>query len=1732
MASGASRLTAVFLAGLLASDPLTVFAGTVIAPKIAGASPAPRTIAIVPGGLASPGVKTPSFGALGGAVFSPGLPGYQAPSIQAAHSALETPAAEPAARSRPEAQDGKDASPLSGLLELAPLAKAAASKDDPGDAKESSRDNFYRAARLEEAAPELPEAAEAPAVEAGTEDAQPRSQPQPGLRPAKPSGLAASPVEAEILEKVGKEIGPILAQTDAPLLYEALGSMFGRLSAAQTRLFPEDVVSINRVFVVDTAVLNAFVNPIKAAGVRRSSNMVFITTGLLKKMLGRDAAKLREGLVRIAGVLSHELAHPLDNVDKEGILTNYGREVGSQAREVRADSEGAMIAKEAGYPVGAVYESLKRLFAGDDAGSALGSLLSTHPENDLRLAMQRLLLTLDRYEKGRHTPSYPEAVPEDLLAELGSVDKGARMGRFTPLRDLADALERLQAIADDKEDDPRRTADFNRVLLAMDALLAKRTTDLNDEEFAVFTAIAKLLAKPGSPDILDRKGMNKVFTRESHSAEFLAHPSHEAFMKKVAAYNSPRYQDWVKANFMARKSESYGRVESGINALVKIIPCEHIFSLFGDRIASDLPKDMRSHPNSRYVFDRSVGEDKSVEFQLRLAVFFHKRILSQLSEGERLAFFVDSTHDYYSYVFPQARDSKAEDYSLGILKQRGRFMGDPRLKALQQDYREVMRSIWDNRGLYGTLDLILAFNATDWPTVFAVLGIDPETGRGQMRQAVKQFTKTPAYAAAARAIKASEQDAFRILKLGHPMGKMGSTSEFSWLDDTLGPYLGGRFNDDLKADPELQAFARQIFAGAYYESRPDLFRRHYRRAFADLLAKNAGLKLSIAELGDLHRSVLASLVSSSRVTAPLADIQAETIDASPLPAEEKARLLKAVFLEGYSEAENIHGLTSGQAGDWLTSYDEEAKAVLAVLVRNGLVAGPIDLFSRLMARDDFRRKAKGGGYTSYASAVSEFKMELLSDLEAALGAAPSDLAKAAALVSFLETAVDPADGEYPAPETVNTPELRDLKARIAALAAPLDLDFKARLKLFRLLTGSGATPATDEFFRTRLQPGFDGGVAQAAGLDMSVIIEKGRIAGAGLQLSLTKALLEPEVERLESEEPSHEDLNRLIETVNAYVRHGSMKKDEYLESLAWRLDLSGRELGAFIEDEKSYNWRKANPMLLRFGSALSAEIARLSPSARVEFIEFLIEPQGRELPGVIVKELERNLFAAALAVDAAKERRSSPAQLKREAERAAYLMKLEIEAALIDASPFERIPLFELLLSAGAQALRNADDYPFNVTRRFLKYEPDSTEEKMLAAFLAVVPAHERTVSLAYLLSQAGGDKSSVKHIFEVFQTVGVKFGQMSSTWKLFGEEIARETASLKDSAKPMTKAQILEAARAELAPEEFSRIKRIKRVVGSASLKTVSLVELTDGREVVMLLRRPHAAEQIESNLQLGQAFLAELDRRGMTSASAMFDTVLDAVRKQLASELKMTREAVRIREAKALFKALNRSMRSQLNGWRFEVPDLIEGFAVRDTILFLEKANGATFHKLPPEARSQVGPLIAESSLTLLFRKGWFDADRHAGNTLIDPDRRVIHPIDFGQATDFSRTAFWRSDDRYELAQFLRALASGDADAIIRHGSAMAEGAAPRVPDALRSEILKVLSGGSGLADKVITLAAAFAEQGVRLDGKFTFGAFKGLMTLYGEGYVAEDGFRGLLAREITRLLKKKLPRTLLGR
>jgi len=452
-----------------------------------------------------------------------------------------------------------------------------------------------------------------------------------------------------------------------------------------------------------------------------------------------------------------------------------------------------------------------------------------------------------------------------------------------------------------------------------------------------------------------------------------------------------------------------------------------------------------------------------------------------------------------------------------------------------------------------------------------------------------------------------------------------------------------------------------------------------------------------------------------------------------------------------------------------------------------------------------------------------------------------------------------------------------------------------------------------------------------------------------------------------------------------------------------------------IEDQKSYNWRKASPMTVNIGSAFVNELSQLNTRERVRMIEFMLDPEHKEFPKAVIKKLEQGVYKSVL--DEAKRQsdmtRQTPEGIQREAEEAAMQMKLQVETALMDATPFERIPLLELLIESGSGALSSQPGYPTFLIRDFLGYKKDSYKGKWLLAFLRIIPQHEKSVTLAYLLSQSGEDKTSLLDIFAVFQSMGFKVSQVGDTLGLW------DTKEQKSNAKAMSKYEI-EQAMEVLTPQERARVKRMVRILGSASMKTVVEVELEGGDHVAMYVQRPYAAEQITSNLAFGKRFVAEIKRTGTTGPLGVLELMIAAIEKQLRRALKMKDEEGKMIEAEKAYRDLNKTMQASLAGWKFKVPLPVAGFQVRDTIMFVELAKGETLDKLAKTVYEKVikvvGPGIVASSLRILFRLGRLDTERHIGNQLVDVENKVIYPLDFEQWIHFD------SDELYVLGQFFK--------------------------------------------------------------------------------------------------------------
>ena len=92
--------------------------------------------------------------------------------------------------------------------------------------------------------------------------------------------------------------------------------------------------------------------------------------------------------------------------------------------------------------------------------------------------------------------------------------------------------------------------------------------------------------------------------------------------------------------------------------------------------------------------------------------------------------------------------------------------------------------------------------------------------------------------------------------------------------------------------------------------------------------------------------------------------------------------------------------------------------------------------------------------------------------------------------------------------------------------------------------------------------------------------------------------------------------------------------------------------------------------------------------------------------------------------------------------------------------------------------------------------------------------------------------------------------------------------------------------------------------------------------------------------------------------------------------------------------------------------------------------------------------------------------------------------------------------------------------------------EAALPRVEArsaGLADAVSTIVSQKAEVSERLIAVINTLSENGAVMESRFTFGALRGLMTLYKEGYVDENTFRRLLRQEIARLLKRKFLRTI---
>jgi len=298
----------------------------------------------------------------------------------------------------------------------------------------------------------------------------------------------------------------------------------------------------------------------------------------------------------------------------------------------------------------------------------------------------------------------------------------------------------------------------------------------------------------------------------------------------------------------------------------------------------------------------------------------------------------------------------------------------------------------------------------------------------------------------------------------------------------------------------------------------------------------------------------------------------------------------------------------------------------------------------------------------------------------------------------------------------------------------------------------------------------------------------------------------------------------------------------------------------------------------------------------------------------------------------------------------------------------------------------------------------------------------------------------------EALGPIFVKFGQMLSTRRdLLPPELADELAKLQDQVPPFATAHV----RATLERTYQKPVEAVFRSfeftpVASASVAQVHLALLPDGRDVAVKILRPGIQAVIAHDMALldaGAALMRLLWREGRRLRP---HEVVAEFAKHLQDELDLMREASNASQLRRNFE----------DSPLLLVPEVYWDYC-SESVMVMERMHGTPVsHVEVLRAQGVDIPRLARAGVeiffTQVFRDGFFHADMHPGNIMVDAQGRYI-ALDFGIMGTLSDV------DKHYLAQNFLAFFHRDyrrvAEAHIESGWAPAETRVDEFESAIRA-------------------------------------------------------------------------------
>ena len=244
---------------------------------------------------------------------------------------------------------------------------------------------------------------------------------------------------------------------------------------------------------------------------------------------------------------------------------------------------------------------------------------------------------------------------------------------------------------------------------------------------------------------------------------------------------------------------------------------------------------------------------------------------------------------------------------------------------------------------------------------------------------------------------------------------------------------------------------------------------------------------------------------------------------------------------------------------------------------------------------------------------------------------------------------------------------------------------------------------------------------------------------------------------------------------------------------------------------------------------------------------------------------------------------------------------------------------------------------------------------------------------------------------------------------------------------------------------------------------------------------------------------------------------------------------EVSKYKEMADFFEKMNRSFSAAFPNMRFAVPQ-VDLSAPHDSDFYLTTyAPGVAYDEVKDaDLKTRSGEMIFQALIRGLLLHGKFESDRHHKNIKIEArtNEAIIWMLDPGQFQSFKTSSLpFVLDDRLIIARFLTAVSKGDVNLLVKTLASMQQAGNNVDLESLKTPIATVFQSSSSTQSRLIQIVKVLHRNHYMMDFRFDFTAFKGLMVLIKEGYVASDRAEAIIETAVKETLMRKADVTTLA-